>query len=329
MMPEQPTITAARKSFGRQLAELRGAASLTQADLARLIDYSRSTVANIEAGYQIANPRFCRKCDEVLSTGGALRAAYNELEELQRAAHLKAALWAEGDRRKQIEEWKQEGRTVVRAAWNGTAASAIKQALATLVGHTSGNPNSVEPGDLEACVLNAYQQQRGTTGPLCVVLVGGFAGSGKSEFARFLSSVTGWTILDKDTVTRALTERLLLAHGKDPNDRHSAFYREQVRPFEYRCAIDAMTENLRCGVSTVVTAPFIQEFADAEWVERVRNRCAAYQARFSVVWMNCDVESMRDYIVFRSAARDGWKITNWQDYLDTIDPEFKIGRAHV
>lgn len=83
-----------------------------------------------------------------------------------------------------------------------------------------------------------------------------------------------------------------------------------------------MTENLRCGVSTVVTAPFVREFADAQWVERVRNWCAAYRAKFSVVWMNCDEESMRDYIVFRGAARDSWKITNWHDYLNTIDPGF-------
>lgn len=54
----------------------------------------------------------------------------------------------------------------------------------------------------------------------------------------------------------------------------------------------------------------------------------AYGARFSVVWMNCDEDSMRDYIVFRGAARDGWKITNWQDYLDTINPEFTPPFAH-
>ncbi len=202
------------------------------------------------------------------------------------------------------------------------ATSVIRQALATLNGHASGDSNVAELGDLETCVLNAYRQQRGAGGPLCVVLVGGFAGSGKSEFARFLSSVTGWTILDKETITRALAERLLIAYSNDPNDRHSDFYMEQVRPFEYRCIIDAMTENLRCGVSTVVTAPFVREFADTRWVERLRNRCAAYRARFSVVWMRCDAESMRDYIVFRGAARDSWKIANWDDYLDTIDPEF-------
>lgn len=316
MIIEKSTITAARKAFGKQLAGLRGAASLTQADLAGLIGYSRSTVANIEAGYQRANPRFCRKSDDALSTDEVLRAAYDELEELQRELHHRAALSAQDDRKTTIKEWQQE------ACGGGVATSAIRRALATLTSHGSGKADGVETGDLETCVLNAYQQQRTTAESLHTVLIGGFAGSGKREFARFLSSITGWNILDKHTITHPLAERLLIAYDKDPNDRHSAFYREQVRPFEYRCLMDAMTENLRCGVSTVVTAPFVREFADADWTARVRNRCAAHRSRLSVVWMNCDEESMRDYIVFRGAARDSWKINNWQDYVDTIDLEF-------
>ncbi|MGH8346169.1 MAG: helix-turn-helix domain-containing protein, partial [Pseudomonas sp.] len=322
MMVERSTITAARKAFGRQLAGLRAAAGLTQDDLAGRIDYSRSTVANVEAGYQLASPRFCRQCDDVLSTGGVLRAALEELEELQRESHRRAAVSAQNDRKAQIEEWRQQGCVIPENLGNGAATLAIRQALATLTGHASGNSNGIEPGDLETCVLDAYQQQRSTAEAPCVVLIGGFAGSGKREFARFLSSVTGWPILDKHTITHALAEHLLLAYGGDAHDRHSLLYLEKVRPFEYCCLMDAMAENLRCGVSTVVTAPFIREFADMEWMMRVRNRCAAYRARLSVVWMNCDEESMHDYIAFRGAARDSWKLNNWQDYIDTIDPEF-------
>jgi hypothetical protein len=32
---------------------------------------------------------------------------------------------------------------------------------------------------------------------------------------------------------------------------------------------------------------------------------------------------MFDYLRFRSAARDRWKLDNWQDYLETIDPDFR------
>lgn len=330
MVTKQQTITAARKAFGKQLAGLRGAANLTQAELGGLVGYSRSSVANIEAGYQPASPGFCRKCDEVLSSDGALRAALDEMEELVRELHRQAAVSAQHDRRAQIQAWKHEHETTQNPAGDVTAngasspaASAIKQALATLDDHTSGNAGDTGGGTLETCVLNAYQQQgNGSRGPLSVVLVGGFAGSGKTEFARFLSSVTGWAILDKHTITSALVEHLLLLHSRDANDRHGAFYQKHVRPFQYRCLMDAMTENLYCGVSTVVTAPFVREFTDMEWLTRLRNRCVKHRARLSLVWVKCDEESMRDYIAFRGAARDIWKLNNWQDYLDSIDPDF-------
>lgn len=107
-MAEQLTITAARKLFGKQLAGLRAAANLTQFELADLIGFSRSTVASVEAGYQRASPAFCRKCDEALSTGGTLRTALDELEELEREWHRRSASSAGDERKKQIKQWQQE-----------------------------------------------------------------------------------------------------------------------------------------------------------------------------------------------------------------------------
>lgn len=315
-MTELPTITAARRALGRQLAELRSAASLTQSDLADLVEFSRSTVANVEAGYQTPSPKFWRQCDQVLTTGGTLRAAHDEMEEFARDIHRTAAKSAQGQRQEEMARWRHEIVTPTSRPAQSTVAPAIAEAL------TSLRENDADPDDLETRVLDAYQQQRSATGPLSLVLVGGFAGSGKSEFARFLSAVTGWSILDKDTISRALVERLLLANGGDINDRHTPFYLENVRPFEYRCLLDAAIENLRCGVSTVVTAPFIRELADDDWVTRLQNRCIAQSAQLHVVWMKCDEQSMHDYIAFRGAARDNWKLNNWPDYLGTIDPEF-------
>lgn len=322
-MTELPTITAARRALGRQLAELRCAANLTQSDLAGLVDFSRSTVANVEAGYQTSSPKFWRKCDEVLATDGTLRAALDELEEFARDIHRTAAKSAQGQRQEEIERWRRDIVTPTSNPARPIAAPAIAAAL------TSLRENHAEPDDLETRVLDAYQQQRNhATGPLSLILVGGFAGSGKSEFARFLSSVTGWSILDKDTISRALVERLLLANGEDINDRHTSFYQENIRPFEYRCLLDAAIENLRCGVSTVVTAPFIRELADGDWVTRLQHRCTAQSARLNVVWIKCDEQSMYDYIAFRGAARDNWKLNNWPDYLGTIEPEFEPPFQH-
>lgn len=328
-------MTGARKALGMQLAELRGAAGYTQTDLAPAVAYSRSQVANVEAGHHSASREFWSKCDEVLSTGGELCAAYDEIEALRRAGHRHAATAAQRQRHAHIQDWKQD-HSIPASAENVVAPGqtdvdcdeAIREAFASITEH-SADADDAHHDDLESRVLDAYQQQRtSSTGPLSLVLVGGFAGSGKTEFARFLSSVTGWTILDKDTLTRALVERLLLSYGADVNDRQTDLYLEYVRPFEYRCLMDAATENLRCSVSTVVTAPFLREFSDDAWLARLRNRCTARRARFSTVWMKCDVESMYDYIAFRGAARDSWKLNNWQAYLATIEPAFEPPFQH-
>jgi hypothetical protein len=120
-----------------------------------------------------------------------------------------------------------------------------------------------EPPDLgqfEELVMQAWEdRRRNGHRDTTLALVAGFAGSGKTEFSAFLSSITGWALLDKDVLTRPLVESMLAALGGDPNDRHSRLYLSQVRPVEYRCLSNATFANIENGISTVVTAPFLAE----------------------------------------------------------------------
>lgn len=162
-----------------------------------------------------------------------------------------------------------------------------------------------------------------------LLLVGGFAGSGKTELARFFVQLTGWPLLDKDPLTRPLVERLLTALGGDPNDRHTELYREKVRPVEYDCLMQSAMANIKCGISTVLSAPFVAEMTDADWMSRLTHRCAAMGVDVAPVWVQCDAESMREYINFRSAARDAWKLARWDEYLATIDLELRPAVTHM
>lgn len=161
-----------------------------------------------------------------------------------------------------------------------------------------------------------------------LVLVGGFAGSGKTEFGRFLSSVTGWAHLDKDALTRPLVESLLTSLDADPNDRQTALYIEQVRPVEYRCLLTAAFDNLGSGVSTVLTAPFLGELPNPSWLRRVTQRCATLGVDVAMIWVDSDVETMYTYLQARDAARDTWKLNHWDDYLGSIDPALRPGCPH-
>lgn len=161
-----------------------------------------------------------------------------------------------------------------------------------------------------------------------VILIGGYAGSGKTELGRILARETGWPLLDKDTLTRPVVEAALEVLGQSPHDRESETYVNVIRPREYEALIAAANENVECGNSVVVTAPFIREFNDAAWVNRTQAAFTAMNAATTLVWVYCDVDTMHTYLRHRGAARDAAKLAGWLDYLSSIDVGFRPPAPH-
>jgi predicted kinase/transcriptional regulator with XRE-family HTH domain len=332
------TVTGARRTLGEQLHSLRDAAGITQQRLAQVVGYSRSTVANVEAGRQQVDRSFWERCDDALNADGLLTSGFDEVQELLRQLNRQQAEIAQRARLAQISEWKKGHNTAqvpvtedgqAREPSGGPGSEVIQQLFLGVEEFDAEGEDLNRSRDLEQRVLTAYQRhERTETQTLSITFVGGFAGSGKSEFSRFLGTTTGWAVLDKDTITRPLVEQLLLSLGCDIHDRHSEVYRTKVRPFEYRCLLDAAEENLSCGISTVVAAPFLREFDDTSWMQRVSNRMRRHNVSMSAVWVKCDVQSMYDYIAHRGAARDAWKLSNWEEYLTSIDPDFEPSFPH-
>src|SRR5699024_924903 len=128
-----------------------------------------------------------------------------------------------------------------------------------------------------------------------VILIGGYAGSGKTELARILAKQTRWAILDKDTTTRAVVEAALSKLGVAPHDRESDTYLTAVRPAEYEALMSTAFENASCGTSAIVSAPFIRELADYTWYERTAATANELGADLHVVWVRADSTSMRTY----------------------------------
>lgn len=161
-----------------------------------------------------------------------------------------------------------------------------------------------------------------------VILVGGYAGSGKTELGRILARETGWPMLDKDTLTRPVVEAALQIIGQSPNDRESAEYLKIIRPREYESLAATMLENVECGNSAIVTAPFLREFADEAWLGRTQAELRDLGVTLTVVWVYCDAESMHRWIRKRSAARDSGKLSDWAGYLRQVNLDFRPPVPH-
>ncbi len=156
-----------------------------------------------------------------------------------------------------------------------------------------------------------------------VILIGGYAGSGKTELGRILARETGWPMLDKDTLTRPVVEVALELLGKSPHDRESDTYVDGIRPREYEALISAANENLECGNSVILTAPFIRELNDVTWINRAQAGFAALNATVHLVWVFCDEDTMHTYVRRRGAARDASKLADWATYMESIDVDFR------
>ncbi|ACY95850.1 MULTISPECIES: AAA family ATPase [Thermomonospora] len=215
-------------------------------------------------------------------------------------------------------------------ATTGQAASAIAKGLDQVSEHVRSDGLAVAE-TLKARIVNGWRGRAlaRSLGTTTLVLVGGYAGSGKTEFARFLGDVSGWAILDKDSLTGRMTERLLISLGGDPHDRHSETYLKEVRPLEYECLMDAANDNIERGISTILSAPFIAEFRDEAWLAGLTNRCRAKGVDVVAIWVRCDAESMREYIEFRDAPRDAWKLAHWDEYVSTLDTENSPPGVHL
>ncbi|WP_280410125.1 GntR family transcriptional regulator [Nocardia brasiliensis] len=162
-----------------------------------------------------------------------------------------------------------------------------------------------------------------------VVYVGGFPGSGKSEFGRVLARETGWAILDKDTIARPIIEPALEDLGSNINDRESDLYRTRIRPREYESLAAVIQDNIECGNSVIAAAPYIREFDDRAWVDNAIARAAVDNATAIFVWVRCTTDTMLMYLRRRGAARDSWKLANWSEYVATIDISYRPVTDHV
>lgn len=152
--------------------------------------------------------------------------------------------------------------------------------------------------------------------PVAYITLGG-AGSGKSTLSRHLSSLTGATYLDKDTVAGPLVKVALEAFGQVPSDRESnRLYLEKIMPVEYETLFAAAGRNLELGRSVVLDAPFVAYLGDPDFLRRSTENASWPATRIRVLHVHASREVVRKRLIERGSERDRIKLAEWDSYWE-------------
>jgi predicted kinase len=158
-----------------------------------------------------------------------------------------------------------------------------------------------------------------------LVLVGGFSGSGKTHLGKILSKDVGFFV-DKDTLSKLFTEKILTILGESKNDRESETYLSNVRGIEYEVMMNHAFDNLLLKKSVVCSAPFIKEFNDPDWMRNLRNRVISLDTKLITIWVHSDTETTYKRIMSRKFSRDKWKLENWDTYTNNLPDISKLDK---
>ncbi len=123
--------------------------------------------------------------------------------------------------------------------------------------------------------------------------------------------------LDKDSLI-VLSKQIFVVAREEYN-RSSAFFEKYIRDFEYDAIIEIAMEALEYDDIVLINAPFTREVRDKNYMSALRERLQAKNTRLTVIWVQTDVEVVRQRMVERNSDRDTWKIQHWDEYVKGIN----------
>lgn len=150
----------------------------------------------------------------------------------------------------------------------------------------------------------------------------GHAGTGKSWLThRFVARQHdrghSWCVLDKDVVSEVWTGPLLAAHGQDPNDRDSPFFKDVARDLGYQSTLRVGRDQIEHGTSVVFPGPWSRELASAALFNAEALGLPA-ETRLRHVWLDLPLEVRKQRIIDRGDPRDKWKLEHWEEYTAAL-----------
>jgi predicted kinase len=152
-----------------------------------------------------------------------------------------------------------------------------------------------------------------------LILFAGHAGSGKTTLAKkalpLIVEKTGenFFFLDKDTVYGAYSAHVMELTTKNPNDRDSPFYLQNVRDWEYSGLIAITKENLQLGVNVILVGPFSSEIQSGRMFKPQELGVPSVSS-IRVAWIDLEESEAKSRMEQRADPRDEYKLQHWDEY---------------
>ena len=106
-----------------------------------------------------------------------------------------------------------------------------------------------------------------------LIVFSGPAGSGKTTQAKALSAASSIPYCDYDTLVQLFLLGIERRYGLEEGSR-SAFYKEW-RSESYATLLEVTKENLKSGISLVISAPFTREMEEKDFFSRLKEESGA------------------------------------------------------
>lgn len=151
---------------------------------------------------------------------------------------------------------------------------------------------------------------------------------GKTYVSERLAQALGNTVLlDKDDLGELVRCAFALA-GEDA-DMDGEFYSRNLRKAEYSTVLNLAFSTLRFADRVILNAPLSREIRDTGYMQELKRRAAALQARIIFIWVSAPIDICRERMEKRNSDRDTKKLENWSEYVKKINysPPYELYEA--
>ena len=100
---------------------------------------------------------------------------------------------------------------------------------------------------------------------------------------------------------------------KNPNDRDSPFYLQNVRDWEYSGLIAITKENLQLGVNVILVGPFSSEIQSGRMFKPQELGVPSVSS-IRVAWIDLEESEAKSRMEQRADPRDEYKLQHWDEY---------------